>query len=347
MLSGSTGWMQKVIFLVLLAASLLNHVVVLCNTKLEQLPIGRLNMTNSPINPLVAVIGLGSMGLGVAQSLLAAKIVTRGYDRNSAPLSTFSQAGGYAATDLQDAVAGCSVVILLLVNAEQCDTVLFGEQGMVEEISPGSVVVLCSTTSADYAKDLQHRLHSYKLHMIDAPVSGGAAKASSGELTIMASGAPANFERCELVFQAIAAKLYSVGDEVGAGATVKMINQLLAGVHIAAAAEAMALGIKAGADPDMLFEIISNSAGSSWMFQDRVPHILAGDYRAKSMVDIFVKDLGIVLDSGREMKFPLPIAASALQQFISASAAGYGREDDAAVIKIYPGIELPMKNQGA
>lgn len=304
------------------------------------------NMKNAILNPQVAVIGLGSMGFGVAQSLVAANITTRGYDRNSAPLDSFKQVGGYAATDLKDAVEGCNVVILMLVNAEQCDTVLFGEQGMVEQIGKKSVVLLCSTTSADYARELQQKLQSYDLSMIDAPVSGGAAKAMSGELSIMASGAPSSFEHCEAVFQAISANLYRVGDEVGAGATVKMINQLLAGVHIASAAEAMALGIRAGVDPDMLFEIISNSAGSSWMFQNRVPHILEGNYNAKSTVDIFVKDLGIVLDSGREMKFPLPVAASALQQFLSASAAGHGKEDDAAVIKVYPGIELPAKKQG-
>lgn len=292
----------------------------------------------------VAVIGLGSMGMGVGQSLVRAGIGTRGFDLNPAALETFSQAGGYAASSLSDAVAGCNVVILMLVSADQCDSVLFGNNGMAHELAPATVVVLGSTTSARYARELGGKLQALGLQFIDAPVSGGAAKAMSGELSIMASGAPDAFACCEAVFDAIAAKLYRVGDDIGAGASIKMINQLLAGVHIAAAAEAMALGIKAGLDPEMIYEIISNSAGSSWMFQNRVPHILQGDYSPRSMVDIFIKDLGIVLDSGMEMKFPLPIAASAHQQFLSASAAGFGKQDDAAVIKVYPGVDLPKQH---
>jgi len=291
----------------------------------------------------VAVIGLGSMGMGVAQSLVSANIPTRGFDLNTEALKRFAQVGGYAASDLSDAVKDCSIVILMLVNSNQCDDVLFGEQGMADTLAKGAVVVLGSTTSASYARELNVKLENMGLKMIDAPVSGGAAKAMTGELSIMASGEPAAFDICAQAFEAISTKLYVVGDDVGAGESVKMINQLLAGVHIASAAEAMALGIKSGLDPEMIYEIISNSAGSSWMFQNRVPHILEGDYSPNSMVDIFVKDLGIVLDAGQEMKFPLPIASSAHQQFLSASAAGFGKEDDSAVIKTYPGVDLPKK----
>ncbi|MEH6649882.1 MAG: L-threonate dehydrogenase [Motiliproteus sp.] len=291
----------------------------------------------------VAVIGLGSMGMGVAQSLVRAGIATRGSDLNQAALQSFTDVGGYAATGLADAVVGCNIVILMLVNSDQCDSVLFGDGGIAGEMAEGAVVVLGSTTSASYAKQLDQKLQALGLSLIDAPVSGGAVKAMSGDLSIMASGAPQAFDCCAAVFDAISAKLYRVGEDVGGGATVKMINQLLAGVHIAAAAEAMALGIRANLDPEMVYEIISNSAGASWMFQNRVPHILEGDYTPKSTVDIFVKDLGIVTDAGQELKFPLPVAASALQQFLSASAAGYGKEDDAAVIKVYPGIDLPKQ----
>jgi 3-hydroxyisobutyrate dehydrogenase len=128
------------------------------------------------------------------------------------------------------------------------------------------------------------------------------------------------------------------------GSKVKMINQLLAGVHIAAATEAMALGIRAGIDPDQLYEVISNSAGNSWMFSNRVPHILSGDYTPLSAVNIFVKDLGIVVDSARKLTFPLPLTSSALQMFIATSASGLGGEDDSAVIKMFQqltGIDLP------
>jgi len=147
----------------------------------------------------------------------------------------------------------------------------------------------------------------------------------------------------EPFLHAMAAKVYRLGDRAGNGSKVKIINQLLAGVHIAAAAEAMALGIRAGVDPKALFEVITHSAGTSWMFENRMPHVLAGDYTPLSAVDIFVKDLGIVLDTARAAKFPLPLASTAHQMFMQASAAGHGREDDAAVIKIFPGIDLPGK----
>ena len=203
------------------------------------------------------------------------------------------------------------------------------------------MVIASATVSPEFAEQLGARLEALGLHLIDAPISGGAAKAAAGEMSVMASGRPEAFARCEAVFEAIASRLYRLGDKPGQGSTVKMINQLLAGVHIAAAAEAMALGLRAGADPEQLYEVISNSAGSSWMFQNRVPHILAGDYTPLSAVNIFVKDLGIVLDYAKKSVFPLPLSAAAHQMFMQASAAGHGGEDDSAVVKVFPGIRLP------
>lgn len=288
-----------------------------------------------------SVIGLGSMGMGAAKSAVSAGLTTYGFDLNPTAMSAFKEHGGMAPATLLEATKDADAILLMLVNSNQCDQVLFGEQGIAGSLKPNTVIILGSTTSASYAKALNEKLQAMGLRMIDAPVSGGAAKANTGELSIMASGPEQAFADCQPLFDAIAAKLYRVSDTVGGGASVKMINQLLAGVHIAAAAEAMALGLKAGLDPEMVYEIISNSAGSSWMFQNRVPKILSGDYTPNSMVDIFVKDLGIVLDAGKEFKFPLPISASAHQQFLSASAAGHGQEDDSAVIKVYPGINLP------
>ena len=141
----------------------------------------------------------------------------------------------------------------------------------------------------------------------------------------------------------MAAQVYKRGDRAGNGSKVKIINQLLAGVHIAAAAEAMALGLREGVDAAALYEVITHSAGNSWMFENRMAHVLAADYTPLSAVDIFVKDLGLVLDTARATKFPLPLASTAHQMFMQASSAGFGREDDAAVIKIFPGIDLPQK----
>jgi 3-hydroxyisobutyrate dehydrogenase len=240
--------------------------------------------------------------------------------------------------------AKCDVVIILVVNAKQTSDVLFGRNGAAATLRPGSVVIASATVAPDFATMLGEYLGNHGLLMIDAPVSGGAARAARGELSIMASGDAHAFRKAKPVLDAIAAKVYRLGDSAGMGSKVKMINQLLAGVHIASAAEAMALGIRTGADPKVLYEVISNSAGSSWMFQNRVPHILEGDYTPLSAVSIFVKDLGIVLDTARTMNFPAPLTAAAHQLYLSAAGAGLAGEDDSAVIKVYQqltGIELP------
>jgi 3-hydroxyisobutyrate dehydrogenase-like beta-hydroxyacid dehydrogenase len=163
-------------------------------------------------------------------------------------------------------------------------------------------------------------------------------------MTVMASGPAEAFDRAQPVLDAVAKKVWRLGDAAGVGSTVKMVNQLLAGVHIATAAEAIALGIRAGADPKTLFDVITTSAGNSWMFQNRVPHILAGDDTPLSAVNIFVKDLGIVLDQARALTFPLPMASAAHQLFLAAAAAGHGAKDDAFVIRVWQalaGIPLP------
>jgi L-threonate 2-dehydrogenase len=285
------------------------------------------------------------MGMGVAQSLLRAGLGVHAYDVRPEAVQKVVEAGGRGAASPAALAAEVEALLLLVVNAAQTEAVLFGEQGAAARLKPGSVVIASATVSPEFAAALGQRLQALGLPLIDAPVSGGAAKAACGEMSIMASGPPEAFDRCEGVFKAIASRLYRLGDKPGQGSTVKMINQLLAGVHIAAAAEALALGLRAGADPAQLYEVICNSAGSSWMFQNRVPHILAGDYTPLSAVNIFVKDLGIVLDYAKQHVFPLPLSAAAHQMFLQASAAGLGREDDAAVIKIFPGIQLPAPNK--
>jgi len=289
----------------------------------------------------VGVIGLGAMGMGVALSLVHAGFEVHACDVRPEAVQKLVDAGGIRAESPAAMAKRVDVLITVVVTADQTETVLFGENGAASHLKPGSVVIASATVSPDFAKSLGKRLESIGVLMIDGPISGGAAKAMAGELTIMSSGVPAAYARCEPVLQAIAGKIYRLGDEVGPGSVVKMVNQLLAGVHIAAAGEAMALAIRAGANPDQVYEVITNSAGNSWMFQNRVPHILAGDYTPLSAVNIFIKDLSIVLDFAKKNVFPLPLSATALQMYLQASAAGHGLEDDSAVIKNFPGIKLP------
>jgi putative dehydrogenase len=289
----------------------------------------------------VGVIGLGAMGLGVARSLLRAGFPTYAFDVRPEVLASFTAEGGHASSSPATLGSVVSVLIVLVVNAQQTESVLFGDDGATSTMAEGSVVVTSATVPPGAARSFGERLNAMGLLHIDGPVSGGPARAADGQMTIMASGSAEAFARCDAVFAAISTKVYRLGQESGAGSRVKMINQLLAGVHIAAAAEAIALGIQAGANPEELYEVICNSAGSSWMFQNRVPHILEGDFTPLSAVNIFVKDLGIVLNAAHESKFPLPLTAAAHQMFLMAAAAGHGNEDDSAVIKIFPGISLP------
>nr|WP_217343955.1 L-threonate dehydrogenase [Noviherbaspirillum sp. L7-7A]MBV0878049.1 NAD(P)-dependent oxidoreductase [Noviherbaspirillum sp. L7-7A] len=289
----------------------------------------------------VGLVGLGAMGMGIGKSLLRAGLEVHACDVRPEAVQSLADAGAHAAASPAELAARVDALIIVVVNAQQTEAVLFGEQGAAAALAPGAVVIACATVAPEFAEALGARLVAMGLRFIDAPVSGGAAKAAAGEMSVMAAGAPEAFARCERIFDAIAGKLYRLGEQPGQGSKVKMINQLLAGVHIAAAAEAMALGLRAGCDPDALYEVISNSAGSSWMFQNRVPHILAGDYTPLSAVNIFVKDLGIVLDYAKKTVFPLPLSSTAHQMFMQASAAGHGGEDDSAVIKLFPGITLP------
>ncbi|MBI5879492.1 MAG: NAD-binding protein [Chloroflexi bacterium] len=283
----------------------------------------------------VALIGLGAMGSGMAQSLLRAGFRVLGFDVSAAAREAFVGRGGVGAESAADAVRGASVCIVIVVNAEQAEAALFGAQGAASVLAAGSVVMLCSTVRPAFARETADRLRAQTVEMLDAPVSGGVARAAEGRLSVMASGSAAAFAGAERVLAALAENVFRLGDTCGQGSTVKMINQLLAGVHIAVSAEAMAFGVRAGVDPRMLYDVISKSAGSSWMFENRVPHMLEGDFTPRSAVDIFVKDLGIVLDTAREKRFPLPLAAAAHQLFLMAAAAGHGREDDAAVVKVF------------
>ena len=283
----------------------------------------------------IGVIGLGAMGLGMARSMLRAGLAVRGFDVRAEAGQALAAAGGQPAASPAATAEGAEVVIVMVVNAAQAEAVLLGPDGAVSAMAPAGVVVLSSTVPAADARALAEKVAAAGRLFLDAPVSGGTVGAESGKLTFMASGAPAAFAKAEAALAAMAGKVYRLGDAAGTGSTVKAVNQLLAGVHIAAAAEAMAFGVRAGADPRTLFEVISNSAGNSWMFGNRVPHMLDGDYTPRSAVDIFVKDLGLVLDAGRDLRFPLPQAAAAHQLFLMAAAAGLGREDDAAVVKVF------------
>ncbi len=292
----------------------------------------------------VAVIGLGSMGAGAALNLAAKGHSVIGCDPREATWAELVAVGGRCAASAAEIDGDCQAAIVFVVNAAQAEQVLFGPEGCLARLPEGAVVLCCTTVAPAHARMIGERVIGAGRLFLDAPVSGGAAGSRAGTMTVMASGSEAAFAAAAPALDAIAGKVWRLGEAAGVASTVKMVNQLLAGVHIATAAEALALGIRAGADPQTLFDVISSSAGSSWMWQNRVPHILAGDDTPLSAVNIFVKDLGIVLDQARALTFPLPMASAAHQLFLAAAAAGHGARDDAFVIRFYQaltGIDLP------
>ena len=298
----------------------------------------------------VGVIGLGTMGMGAALNLHKKGHAVTGCDIRESARTEFTTAGAAVVGSPAELPSDLEAVVVFVITAAQTEDVLFGANGCLARLRPGTVILCCATVAPEAARALGKRIADAGFLMLDSPVSGGRTGAQAGAMTVMASGSDAAFAKAQPVLEAIATKIWKLGADPGIGSTVKMVNQLLAGVHIATAAEALALGIRAGADPRTLFEVISTSAGSSWMWQNRVPHILDGDDTPLSAVNIFVKDLGIVLDQARALTFPLPLAAAAHQLFLAAAAHGEGAKDDAFVIRVWQaltGIELPRRpNKG-
>ncbi|UNC14062.1 NAD(P)-dependent oxidoreductase [Acidiphilium multivorum] len=285
-----------------------------------------------------AVIGLGSMGGGMAAALLRAGFAVRGFDVVPANLDRLAGGGGAPAASPEAAARGAEIVVSVVVNAEQTEAVLFGAAGCAAAMAPGAVFISCATMAPEAVRALAARLEAMGIHYLDAPISGGTARAAEGKLTIMASGSKAAFAAARPALDAMAATIHELGDEPGTGAGFKMVNQLLAGVHIAAACEAVAFAASMGLDLRRVYEVITGSAGNSWMFENRVPHILDADYAPRSAVDIFTKDLGIVLDMARRGRMPVPMASEALQLFLMTAAAGMGRDDDASVARLFARI---------
>ncbi len=215
------------------------------------------------------------------------------------------------------------MTFVFVVNADQTEQVLFGPNGAVANARAGTVFLLCVTMPPSASIALCDRLTASGMQPIDAPVSGGSVKALAGEMSIMASGDPKAFERAAPALEAITSKVFRLGNTPGMKSQMKMINQLLAGVHIAATVEALTLGAKIRIDLQQLYDFICECAGSSWMFENRGAHIVAGDYTPHSAVDIFIKDLGIMASEAEEASCHTPLTKAFLF-FYHASASGLG-----------------------
>ncbi|CAL9133503.1 unnamed protein product [Musa textilis] len=304
--------------------------------------------TSKAVNK-IGFVGLGAMGFGMAAHLLRSNFHVIAYDVYKPTLSRFAELGGTTGDSPLEISKDVEVLIIMVANESQAENVLYGNDGSLSALPSGATIIVSSTVSPGFLIGLEQRLKDENkgFNLVDAPVSGGVKRAAEGTLTIMASGTDDALSSAGNVLSALSEKLYVIRGGCGAASSVKMVNQLLAGVHIAAAAEAMAFGARLGLKTRELFEIIMHAGGFSWMFGNRVPHMLENDYTPYSAVDIFVKDLGIVLNESSNLKIPLYLSSVAHQLFLSGSSSGWGRCDDAAVVKVYEtltGVRIEDKN---
>lgn len=291
----------------------------------------------------IAFIGLGAMGAPMAENLVKRQFRVTGFDMRESAREALVAAGGHAAESAAAAAAGAEAMVLMVVNAAQARAVLF-EAGGLAALAPGAVVILMATCPPGEVEAIAAQVTASGRRFVDAPVSGGVVGARAATLSIMVGAPDGTMALARPILDAMGDKVFHVGQAPGQGATVKTVNQLLCGVHIAVAAEALSLAEKAGIDGRVLFEIMGGSAASSWMLKDRGPRMHESEPAVTSAVDIFVKDLSIVLDAGRAARTALPLAAAAHQMFLAASGLGHGGRDDSQVVRAYRALNAKPAN---
>ncbi len=285
------------------------------------------------MKPTVGLIGVGNMGKGMALNLLRAGHGVVVNDVRPEPVAELVAAGARAAASPREVGAAADPVIVMVLDFAQMDAVIFGPDGLVATLRPGATVIGCSTIAPRQAEDLAARLAPRGIDYIDAPVSGGKVGAEAGTLTVMAGAAPAVFADARPVLDAIAAQVYHTGP-VGAGQVAKMCHQVMAGVSLVATAECLALAAASGLDRRLLYEIVTHGAGDGWMFRNRGERMLAGAADITSRLDIWAKDLGIILQAADRHHLPLLLVSAARQWVQMGIAEGRGAEDDSAVLKV-------------
>ena len=291
-------------------------------------------------NNNILVIGLGSMGYGIAKSLMRSGYKVYGQDKNIDQQQKFIQDGGLEGEVIYDQL---EAVIIVVLNEQQTREIIFGEYGIANKLQNDTLIMVCTTVSPDFAREMDNKCVEKGLLYLDSPISGGSKKSLEGKLSYMISGSQKAQQKAKPLLVATSEKVFEFGTSVGAGSAMKSVNQMLAGIHISAMAEAITFGITQGIEPKKFLEVISECAGTSWMLENRAPHIIDDDYSPKSSINIWPKDLGIVLDIAKKSNFSAPLTATAMQQFVAAAGSGLGHEDDAAVAKIYArnaGIKL-------
>ncbi len=277
---------------------------------------------------------MGAMGSPMAKRLAGAGFELKVFDVLDERTRPLVELGAVSTSSPREAAEGTEALVLMVANAEQAKGVLFGEGSAAEALPEGAAVVVMSTIGPEAVRELSDGLAG--LRTLDAPVSGGVARAERGDLLIMAGGPEDLFEELRPALEAMGSSVVHCGPRVGDGQAVKLVNQLLCGVHIAAAGEALAYAEALGLDPRFVFETIRHGAANSFMLEDRGERMLKEEFvPPKSALDIFVKDMGLVRQAAEEQGFETPLAAAALEMYLAGKDAGLGTEDDSGVIRVY------------
>lgn len=285
----------------------------------------------------VGWVGLGAMGLPMAGNVARAGHDVTAYDIDPGRAASLADDGVKPASSISQAATGAEVLVLMVATPAQVDGVLFGEDPATSSLDPGAVVMIMATVGPAAVQRWVERLRQQQVEVVDAPVSGGVRRAGEGDLLVMVGGADSAVQRVQPVLDAMAGHAPVVGPAPGDGQKVKLVNQLLCGVHIAAAAEALAYAEALGLDAAATWQVIREGAAASFMLNDRGERMVQPSDEVKSALDIFVKDMGLVLDTGRATSFPSPLASAAEQLFLAGHRAGLGRRDDSSVIEVLRG----------
>ena len=294
-------------------------------------------MTEKDAATRVGWIGLGAMGFPMAGCVARAGFDVSAYDINPARAEALTTDGVKPAASINEAASGADVLIVMVATPDQVESVLFGDDPAAAALAAGAAVVVMATVGPAPVKRWAERLAQQQVDLVDAPVSGGAARAAAGDLLIMVGGTQSAVDRAQPLLDAMARSAPHVGTAPGDGQKVKLVNQLLCGVHIAAAAEALALAEAMQLDPGATWEVLRGGAAASFMLDDRGARMVHGTDEVKSALDIFVKDMGLVTDAARASSYPAPLASAAEQLYLAGRRAGLGRRDDSAVIEVLRG----------
>ena len=280
----------------------------------------------------VGVVGAGAMGMGVVRSSLRGGFATHVRDTRPEVHDEASRHGAVCHASPAALARVCDAVVVLVVDSAQIEDVLFASDGIAGS-GARPVVLLGSTIAPDDTASFAQRLAHAGLTAIDAPVSGGPQRAADGTMTMMLSGAPEAIAHCSALLRAIAGKVFVVGTRPGDAAQFKIVNNMLAAANLAAAGEAMAIAERAGLDARLVHDVIVASSGASWIFADRIPRALDGDYAPRAATRILCKDVGLAVDLANRMGVDARMAKAAQAAFRAAVDAGFGEQDDAVIVE--------------